>query len=91
MTASSAEAPVAASDPPPVGRFPGGVVGDDSRYDDQRYVPSWKPDYRTSGDIGPMGALTVNDGYSNVAKKSIAEDPALNAAQTLTDLAGLTR
>jgi D-alanyl-D-alanine carboxypeptidase/D-alanyl-D-alanine-endopeptidase (penicillin-binding protein 4) len=69
-----------------VKRIPGGIAGDDSRYDDQRYVPSWKPDYRTSGDIGPMGALTVNDGYANVARKSIADDPALNAAQALTGL-----
>jgi D-alanyl-D-alanine carboxypeptidase/D-alanyl-D-alanine-endopeptidase (penicillin-binding protein 4) len=69
-----------------VKRIPGGIVGDDSRYDDQRYIPTWKPDYRTSGDIGPIGALTVNDGFSNVARKSISDDPALNAAQVLTGL-----
>jgi D-alanyl-D-alanine carboxypeptidase/D-alanyl-D-alanine-endopeptidase (penicillin-binding protein 4) len=62
------------------------VVGDDSRYDGQRYVPTWKPEYRTSGDIGPLGALTVNDGLSNVARKASADDPALNAAQVLTGL-----
>jgi D-alanyl-D-alanine carboxypeptidase/D-alanyl-D-alanine-endopeptidase (penicillin-binding protein 4) len=69
-----------------VKRIPGGVVGDDSRYDDQRYLPTWKPEYRTGGDIGPMGALTVNDGLSSVSRKTLADDPALNAAQTLTAL-----
>jgi len=69
-----------------VKRIPGGVVGDDSRYDDQRYLPTWKPEYRTGGDIGPMGALTVNDGLSSVARQTLADDPALNAAQTLSAL-----
>jgi D-alanyl-D-alanine carboxypeptidase/D-alanyl-D-alanine-endopeptidase (penicillin-binding protein 4) len=69
-----------------VTRIPGGVVGDDSRYDGQRYIPTWKPEYKTSGDIGPIGALTVNDGLSNVGRKVPADDPALNAAQKLTDL-----
>src|SRR4029077_778416 len=43
--------------------IPGGVVGDDSRYDQQRYLPTWKDSYRTEGDIGPLGALTVNAGF----------------------------
>ena len=69
-----------------VTRIPGGVVGDDSRYDDQRYIPTWKPEYKTGGDIGPIGALTVNDGLSNVGRKVLADDPALNVAQKLSEL-----
>ena len=69
-----------------VKRIPGGIVGDDSRYDDERFIPTWKPEYRTGGDIGPMGALTVNDGLTSVSRKTLADDPALNAAQTLAAL-----
>ena len=69
-----------------VTRVPGGIIGDDSRYDDQRYIPTWKPEYKTGGDIGPIGALTVNDGLSNVGRKILGDDPALNAARVLTGL-----
>lgn len=39
------------------------VVGDDSRYDSERTVATWKPVYSTEGDVGPLSALDVNDGY----------------------------
>jgi D-alanyl-D-alanine carboxypeptidase/D-alanyl-D-alanine-endopeptidase (penicillin-binding protein 4) len=68
--------------------IPGGVVGDDSRYDQQRFVPTWKDAYRTSGDIGPLGALTVDDGFStwSPSRKVPVDDPARNAASHLADL-----
>src|SRR5260370_1059285 len=68
--------------------IPGGVVGDDARYDAQRYLPSWPPSYRTDPDIGPLGALTVNGGYKLVGGSRLVpvDDPALAAAQTLTQL-----
>jgi D-alanyl-D-alanine carboxypeptidase/D-alanyl-D-alanine-endopeptidase (penicillin-binding protein 4) len=68
--------------------IPGGVVGDDSRYDEQRYLPSWKDTYRTDGEIGPMSALTVNDGFGSwsPARKVPVDDPSRNAAAELTDL-----
>jgi D-alanyl-D-alanine carboxypeptidase/D-alanyl-D-alanine-endopeptidase (penicillin-binding protein 4) len=71
-------------------RIPGGVVGDDSRYDTQRYLPTWKDSYRTAGEVGPLGALTVNDGFSAWApnSKTPVDDPARNAA---TQLAALLR
>jgi D-alanyl-D-alanine carboxypeptidase/D-alanyl-D-alanine-endopeptidase (penicillin-binding protein 4) len=69
-------------------RIPGGVAGDDSRYDEQRYLPTWKDTYRTDGEIGPMGALTVNGGFSawSSSRKTVVADPALNAATLLTGL-----
>ena len=33
---------------------PVAVVGDDTRYDAERYVPSWKPSYATEGHIGAV-------------------------------------
>jgi D-alanyl-D-alanine carboxypeptidase/D-alanyl-D-alanine-endopeptidase (penicillin-binding protein 4) len=41
----------------------GGIVGDDSRYDRARTVPTWKPSYITENEVGPLGALLVNDGF----------------------------
>jgi D-alanyl-D-alanine carboxypeptidase/D-alanyl-D-alanine-endopeptidase (penicillin-binding protein 4) len=68
-------------------QIPGGVVGDDSRYDEQRWVPSWKSSYRTDGEVGPMGALTVNDGFRQWTPRKVSvDDPALYAAQELTRL-----
>src|SRR4051794_30273960 len=68
--------------------IPGGVVGDDARYDEQRYLPTWKDSYRTDGEIGPMSALTVNDGFStwSPARKVPVDDPTRNAAAELTEL-----
>ncbi len=65
----------------------GAVIGDDSRYDGQRFLPSWSPSYRTSFDIGPLGALTVTQGIILVRGKPVMmDDPALFAASELTRL-----
>ena len=71
-----------------VQRIPGGVVGDDSRYDDVRYLPTWKDTYRTAGEVGPLGALTVNDGFAGWSpnRKIPVDDPARNAATRFADL-----
>jgi len=73
-----------------VRRVDGGIVGDDARYDRARTVPGWKPSYVSDGEVGPLGALLVNDGFTvfdqPVAKQ--AADPALHAAGELTRLAG---
>ena len=50
-----------------VRRIPGGVLGDDSRYDQERYRPSLPDDDRQVGQVGPMSALEVNDGFSTWA------------------------
>ena len=70
-----------------VRNIPGGIQGDDSRYETVRYVPSWPATYRTDPEIGPIGALTVNHGMSAIQSKLTAvDDPAVFAATQLSDL-----
>jgi len=70
-----------------VRRVEGRVVGDESRYDVQRYVPTWNPDYATEPEVGPQSALTVNGGFVQWRPKAVAApSPAANAAAVLTGL-----
>jgi D-alanyl-D-alanine carboxypeptidase/D-alanyl-D-alanine-endopeptidase (penicillin-binding protein 4) len=65
----------------------GTVVGDESRYDTQRFVPSWSPTYRIDFDIEPMGALEVTESVALVNGKPVVfDDPAVYAASELTRL-----
>jgi D-alanyl-D-alanine carboxypeptidase/D-alanyl-D-alanine-endopeptidase (penicillin-binding protein 4) len=65
----------------------GRVVGDESRYDTQRYVSTWSPTYITNAEIGPMSALTVNDGFAPFRPTAVpVPAPATNAAGMLTAL-----
>lgn len=71
----------------------GGIVGDDSRYDRERWVPSWPERYRNQGFIGPLSALMVNDGqtgYSTSPERATSNrhpgDPPVLAAETLRTL-----
>jgi len=65
----------------------GTVVGDDSRYDSVRFLPSWNASYRIDFDIMPVGALEVTQSVAFVNGKPVAaEDPAIFAASELTRL-----
>ena len=68
----------------------GSLVGDDSRYDNQRTVPSWKPGYLPEREVSPLSALTVNDGSTmdplTGGPDTPAADPSLQAATTFTRL-----
>jgi len=57
------------------------LIADDSHADDLRFLPVWRPNY--ASDVGPLGALTVDDGRANGTRVS---DPALNAAAQLRTL-----
>jgi D-alanyl-D-alanine carboxypeptidase/D-alanyl-D-alanine-endopeptidase (penicillin-binding protein 4) len=81
--ATLADAIVAAG----VRNIPGGVQGDDSRYEALRYLPSWSPSYRTDPEVGPIGALTVNHGMRTVQPNLMpVDDPTVSAASALGDL-----
>jgi len=69
-----------------VQRVAGGITGDDSRYDDERYIPTWSPSYAEEGHVGPIGALTVNDGFASFPPPEVVPDPAVHAATVLTEL-----
>ena len=66
----------------------GGVVGDESRYDTVRYVPTWKPGYLTDSEVGPASALVVNDNFTQFRPRKMlaAGAPAVHAAAVLTGL-----
>ena len=77
----------------------GSVVGDDSRYDELRTVPTWKPEYAAEGDVAPLSALEVNNGAppaapttpsagatSQALMAAASADPAARAATTFAAL-----
>jgi D-alanyl-D-alanine carboxypeptidase/D-alanyl-D-alanine-endopeptidase (penicillin-binding protein 4) len=66
-----------------------GIHGDDSRYDRQRYVPSWPAFYASEDDIGPLSALGLNEGLvSWSGTPVVASDPPAFAAAQLAQLLG---
>ncbi|MEI8335281.1 MAG: D-alanyl-D-alanine carboxypeptidase/D-alanyl-D-alanine-endopeptidase [Actinomycetes bacterium] len=67
--------------------LPKGIVVDDHVFDERRYNPAWPASYRTDGEIGPIGALSVDSGWSNPsARTASGEDPALAAGLSLAKL-----
>jgi D-alanyl-D-alanine carboxypeptidase/D-alanyl-D-alanine-endopeptidase (penicillin-binding protein 4) len=72
----------------------GNVIGDDSRYDSQRFLPQWPARFALTAEIGPLSALTVNDGFvefpptpeATQPKDKVAADAAAHAADQLRQL-----
>ncbi len=65
--------------------IPGGLLADETRYDTQRSVPSWKPSYVREAEVGSLGALTVNEGLASWGpSQAVAPDPAASATGALT-------
>ena len=68
----------------------GRVIGDDGRYDRQRYVRSWPQRYLDDNETGPLSALSVNDGFAvwnGPDPQDIPwDDPPRDAAAVLTTL-----
>jgi serine-type D-Ala-D-Ala carboxypeptidase/endopeptidase (penicillin-binding protein 4) len=69
----------------------GSVVGDGSRYDADRSVPSWPERFLTQGQVAPLSALLVNDGWTVDPIRpgpgaGPTTDPDLHAASVMTAL-----
>jgi D-alanyl-D-alanine carboxypeptidase/D-alanyl-D-alanine-endopeptidase (penicillin-binding protein 4) len=62
----------------------GSVLGDDSRYDDERHPPGWSESIIATPDGTAVGALVVND--STTAAGAISPDPTLSAAAVFARL-----
>ena len=65
----------------------GAVVGDEGRYDTERYPPIWPGRFVAQGAVGPLSALSVNDGFAHFPESEgrfgPAPDPAAYAAEVL--------
>ncbi|CAN5661269.1 hypothetical protein BH20ACT2_BH20ACT2_21070 [soil metagenome] len=71
----------------------GRIVGDETRFDGARYVPSWPPRYIDQNQTGPLSALSVNDSFTafpptpdSGGEETAAPDPPVHAAAVLSFL-----
>lgn len=75
----------------------GGVVGVETRYDDERYPDSWPSSFSNDALSGPLSALMINDGFTSYPTSVIerdtgeiastaAADPVKSAAALFDDL-----
>jgi D-alanyl-D-alanine carboxypeptidase/D-alanyl-D-alanine-endopeptidase (penicillin-binding protein 4) len=79
-----------------VTRVEGRVVGDESRFDADRYPDPWPERFVTQDQSGPLSALTVNDAWAafppgpdtRVPDETPAPDPPLHAAGIVAGMLG---
>jgi D-alanyl-D-alanine carboxypeptidase/D-alanyl-D-alanine-endopeptidase (penicillin-binding protein 4) len=64
----------------------GRLLGDESRYDSQRLVPSWSPSYVAEFEITPLSALVVNKAFVSAHPAVAAASPPAHAASVLATL-----
>jgi D-alanyl-D-alanine carboxypeptidase/D-alanyl-D-alanine-endopeptidase (penicillin-binding protein 4) len=63
------------------------VMGDDSRYDGERFVPSWPASYAVGLEAGPLGALMIDDAFATFTPRfTLAGDPGRQAAAAFAQL-----
>jgi D-alanyl-D-alanine carboxypeptidase/D-alanyl-D-alanine-endopeptidase (penicillin-binding protein 4) len=63
---------------------PGGIRGDDSRYDRLRFLPAWPKSYLQDPEVGNLTALALNEGFElTQPKTTLAADPPAFASSEL--------
>src|SRR3954468_15767993 len=63
------------------------VVADDTRYDGERFVPSWPASYAAGLEAGPLGALMIDDAFATFTPRfTLAADPGRQAAAAFAQL-----
>ena len=67
-----------------VQRIEGSIIGDETKFADDRFLPSWGYPYDYATRTGPLSALVINDGWAN--SRDVQPDPATFAATTLRGL-----
>ena len=72
-----------------ISSVPSGISGDDGLLSQRRYLPTWKPVYVSEGDVGPLSALSLDEGWAQWLSSwvPVADPPAYAA----TGLSGLLR
>lgn len=68
-------------------RVEGRVIGDESRYDTDRYVDTWPQRLIADGEAGPLSAPSVNDGFRTWGHPGVPfADPPIDAAAVFAQL-----
>jgi len=67
-------------------RIEGGIIGIERRYDQERSLPGWPDEILTSGLVGPLTALQLDDGFAERAAANLgvavpADNPATFAVE----------
>ena len=62
------------------------IIVDDAGQDTVRYLADWKSTYGRDGEVGALGALTVDGGFDDPIRQHPAADPALTTGARLADL-----
>lgn len=64
---------------------PGGISGDATLLSQEAYLPTWKEEYMDEDDVGPLSALSVDEGWANFTTAyAPATNPPADAAADLS-------
>ncbi len=68
-----------------VRRVTGGIVGDESHFDAERFAPGWSAEVQGS-EAGPLSGLLLNDAHQMPDVRAVVDEPALAATREFARL-----